>query len=108
QKYKLRKALSCFKREAYLEPTWETYANMGIAYFGLNKLKEARKYFEKAMFLKPDEVKVLYNLAVTYEKLGFNKRAKDLYEKLTLMKITTDEEKEWIEKAKLKLRKLQK
>ena len=104
QKYKLRKALSCFERVMYLrEPTWETYVNKGIAYFGLDQFQKARKCFEQAMEMKPDEIKIMYNLAVTYEKLGMLEEARKLFEKVTEMSPKTPEERTWIEKARGKL-----
>jgi tetratricopeptide (TPR) repeat protein len=107
QRHKLRKALSCFKREEYLgPPTWETYLNMGVAYFGLDSLEEARASFERAMKMEPEEIKVIYNLAVTYEKLGLFERSRDLFRKLVEMEPKNPEEKVWVEKAKNKIVKM--
>lgn len=104
QKYKFRKALSCFEREGYLEePTWETYLNMGVAYFGLNELNQARKYFEKSKALKPDNLKAVYNLAVVYEKLGFAEKAKRIFQDVSQMSPKTQEEEAWVQKAKEKV-----
>jgi tetratricopeptide (TPR) repeat protein len=106
QEYKFRKALSCFKRVRYLgEPTWEFFANMGIAYFGLDMLEQARSCFEEAMEMNPEEMKVMYNLAVTYEKLQLFKRAKDLFRQVADMGPKSLEEEVWVEKAKNKIQK---
>jgi len=104
QKYKLRNALSCFKREAYLAPTWETYANMGIVYFGLQKLNSARDCFERAVSMNPREIKVLYNLALTYEKLGLHDKAKEYFRRVAETKERSPGEAEWIKKAAKKIR----
>jgi len=101
QKYKFKKALSCFVREGYLEePTWETYLNMGVAYFGLDELDKARKNFEKSKALKPDNLKTVYNLAVVYAKLGLADKAKKLFHDVSQMKPQTPEEGVWVQKAK--------
>ena len=107
QRHKLRKALSCFKREEYLgHPTWETYVNMGVAYFGLDSLEEAKESFERAMEMEPEEIKVIYNLAVTYEKLSLFERSRDLFRKLAGMEPKNPEEKVWVGKAKNKIVKM--
>ncbi|RLA78524.1 MAG: hypothetical protein DRG36_06185, partial [Deltaproteobacteria bacterium] len=77
--------------------------NKGIAYFGLDQFQKARKCFEQAMEMKPDEIKIMYNLAVTYEKLGMLKKSRSLFEKVTEMNPKTPEERTWIEKARGKL-----
>lgn len=105
QRYKFRKALSCFKREGYLgETTWETFVNMGVAYFGLEMLEEARDYFERAMVMRPDKLKTVYNLAVVYEKLGLQEKAKRLFEKTSQLKPQTPEEEIWLQKAREKVK----
>jgi len=103
QKLKLQKALSCFKREEYLEgPTWETLLNMGVAYFGLGKLDDARLCFERAIEIKPDKLNIVYNLALVYEKLGLTERAKRLFEKASKIKTQTLEEETWVQRAREK------
>ncbi len=103
RKYKFGKALSCFKREEYLEePTWETFLNMGVAYFGLDKLDNAKECFERAVEIKSDELKAVYNLALVYEKLGFKERAKRLFEEASKMKPRTPEEEVWAQRAREK------
>jgi len=105
QKYEFRAAVSCFERVSYLEdPTWETFTQRGLAHFGLDELDEAREYFELAMALKPDVLQVLYNLAVTYEKLGAREKAARLFEKASRIQPTTKEEGVWVEKARERLR----
>jgi tetratricopeptide (TPR) repeat protein len=101
KRYRFRKALSCFKREGYLgDATWETFVNMGVAYFGLDMLEEARESFERAMEMEPDKLKVVYNLAVVYEKLGLTERAKRLFEKASQLNPQTSEEEILLQRAK--------
>jgi Flp pilus assembly protein TadD len=103
QRYKFRKALSCFERVGYLEePTWDILTNMGIAYFGLGMLEKAQECFERAMEQKPEAIKVVYNLAIVYEKLGLTERAKRLFEKVSQMSPGTSEEEKWVQRAKEK------
>jgi tetratricopeptide (TPR) repeat protein len=101
RKYKLEKALSCFKREEYLEkPTWETFLNMGVAYFGLGKFNNAKECFERALEMRLDSLKVIYNLAIVYERLGRKDESKKLFEKASQMTPQTPEEGVWVQKAK--------
>ncbi|MCJ7664703.1 MAG: tetratricopeptide repeat protein [Desulfobacterales bacterium] len=103
QKCKLQKALSCFKREECLEgPTWENSLNIGITYFGLGKLDNARRYFERAIEIKPDKLSIVYNLALVYEKLGYIDRAKKLFEEAAKIKTRTPEEEAWVQRAREK------
>lgn len=103
QRYKFRKALSCFERVNYLEePTWEIYGNMGVVYFGLDNLEKARESFERAMEMRPDNLKVVYNLAVVYEKLGLTERSKRLFQHVSQMPPKTPEEEAWVQQAREK------
>jgi tetratricopeptide (TPR) repeat protein len=105
QKYKLQKALSCFKRLEYLEkPSWDTLLNMGAAYIGLGRLEKARECFERAKDIKHDELKVVYNLAVVYEKLGLIEKSKGMYKEASQMGPQTPEEESLIQKAREKLK----
>jgi tetratricopeptide (TPR) repeat protein len=105
KKYKLVKALSCFKREEYLEgPTWETLLNTGIAYFGLDEFDRSREYFERAIKMKPNDLKIIYNLALVYERLGFNERAKRLFEDASKIKPQTPEETSCVQRAMEKIK----
>jgi tetratricopeptide (TPR) repeat protein len=105
QKYKLGKALSCFKREAYLEkPTWEIFLNMGVAYFGLDRLEKARDCFERAREMNPDVLKIVYNLAVVYEKLGLLEKAKRMYEEASRIRPQNYDEEVLIQKAREKVK----
>ena len=54
--------------------------------------------------MKPDEIKIMYNLAVTYEKLGMLEEARKLFEKVTEMSPKTPEERPWIEEARERMR----
>jgi tetratricopeptide (TPR) repeat protein len=105
QKYKLQKALSCFKRLEYLEkPTWDTLLNMGVAYFGLDRMEEARECFERAKEMEPGALKVVYNLAIVYEKLGLPEKAKSMYKEASQIRPQTPEEEILIQKAREKVR----
>ena len=58
--------------------------------------------FERAMAMKPGEIKVIYNLAVTYEKLRLFDQAKSFFQQVANMVPKNAEEKEWVEKAREK------
>ena len=77
---------------------------MGIAYLGLDKLDKAREYFERAMEMKPENLKVVYNLALVYEKSGLFDNANRLFEKASQMRPQTREEEAWIQRASEKTR----
>jgi tetratricopeptide (TPR) repeat protein len=105
QKYKLQKALSCFKRLEYLEkPTWDTLLNMGVAYFGLDRLEKAQECFELAKNIKHDELKIVYNLAVVYEKLGRLEKAKRMYGEASNLRPKNHDEEDLIQKAREKMK----
>lgn len=107
KKYKFQRSLSCLKRVIYLEEaTWETFLNMGVAYFGMDNLEKAEESFKQAMERKPEEMKIIYNLAVTYEKLHSFEQARNLFGKLAKMRPKNPEEKAWVEKAKKKIVKM--
>ncbi len=55
------------------------------ALVGMQKLKEALPYLQKAHKQMPDFLDVLVDLAFVYEKLGELKKAKDTYEKILLL-----------------------
>ena len=41
------------------------YVTMGAIYFELNKMKDARRFFEKVVSLQPESAPIRYNLALT-------------------------------------------
>jgi tetratricopeptide (TPR) repeat protein len=102
--FQSQKAISCFLREYYLsEPSFAIYQNLAIAYFGLRKYDKASKYFQEALSLRPNDIKLLYDLGISYENLKETERAAAIFKKLTHLPPQTEEERELIEKARLKL-----
>ena len=60
--------------------------NLGCALLQAKDLKGAKSEFSKAVTLKPSEPSYRYNLALTYKKLGNDKKAQkelDEYNKLS-------------------------
>lgn len=99
-KYKLTKALSCFLRLNYLEPNrWDTLLNLGSIYFGQNEFQNARDYFELARKIKPKSIKAIYNLAVTYDRLGQADQAHKYFRHLINLIPQSDDERKLIQKA---------
>jgi tetratricopeptide (TPR) repeat protein len=77
---------------------------MGVAYFGLDRLEKAQECFERAEEMNPDVLKIVYNLAVVYEKLGLLEKAKRMYEKASQIRPQTPEEETLIQKAREKVK----
>jgi tetratricopeptide (TPR) repeat protein len=101
QELKFKKAVSCLNRVLYLQDaSWQVLADKGLAHFGLDEFDEARRCYEEAMRMDPDALKVIYNLAVIYEKLGLVEKAKELYLKASGARAATSEEEEWVRKAR--------
>jgi tetratricopeptide (TPR) repeat protein len=48
----------------------EAHVNMGFALLGLNRVKEAREFFDGATALRPDQANAYYGLALAYEASG--------------------------------------
>jgi tetratricopeptide (TPR) repeat protein len=48
----------------------EAHVNMGFAMLGLQRLKEARDFFDSATALKPDQANAYYGLALAWEAAG--------------------------------------
>ena len=69
-------------------PTAEMFVYRGLVYFirgeagSDNDYYNAIEDFESATILKPDLTEAIYNLAITYEKLGKDKEAIATYDKL--------------------------
>jgi tetratricopeptide (TPR) repeat protein len=54
-----------------LAPTLtEAHVNMGYAMLGLQRLKEARDFFDSATALRPDQANAYYGLALAWEAAG--------------------------------------
>lgn len=58
---------------------------MGNCFFAQNNYQEAKKYYEEALFKDPSCVEALYNLGLTYNKLGLHEQALDQFYKLHVM-----------------------
>lgn len=62
---------ACVKQEnATLDILGESYFQMGIAYEGLNKLKEAMQAYDKALNYFPEDINLNYAYAKVLEKAG--------------------------------------
>jgi tetratricopeptide (TPR) repeat protein len=48
----------------------EAHVNMGYAMLGLQRLKEARDFFDSATALRPDQANAYYGLALAWEAAG--------------------------------------
>jgi tetratricopeptide (TPR) repeat protein len=104
--FQLKEAVSCFLRARYLsEPSFEINRNLGFAYFGLKDFAAASQYFEEALDLKPNDINILYNLGVCYEKMGRPKEALGFFKSVIRFTPQTAGDKNLIERAKRKLEK---
>jgi Tfp pilus assembly protein PilF len=56
------------------------------------------------MEMNPGALKIVYNLAVVYEKLGFSERAERMYEEASQIRPQTPEEETLIQKAREKVK----
>jgi Flp pilus assembly protein TadD len=64
-------AVSALHRVLLLAPQMpEAHVNMGYALLGLQRVKEARDFFEGATALKPDQANAYYGLALAWEASG--------------------------------------
>jgi protein O-mannosyl-transferase len=50
---------------------YQAHCNLGLMYAGLNEYDKARRAYERALFLNPNDGLVLSNLASLYKELGF-------------------------------------
>lgn len=63
--------------------SYEANNQMGLVYYCCNEVKEAIKYYEIAMKIKPDgDHKIYSNLAYAYEKIGKYDNAIKIFNKL--------------------------
>jgi tetratricopeptide (TPR) repeat protein len=75
-------AIDVFKRMIEIDPTnYRAYYNLGIAYFNLSKIKEAKECYEEAIRIKPDYKHCLYNIGLICENEGEYQEALNYYEK---------------------------
>jgi tetratricopeptide (TPR) repeat protein len=76
------KSIKCFKRIIEIDPNeHRAYYNLGIAYFNLDRFKEALEAYKIATSLKPDYKYGYYNIGLTYEATGNLEKALEAYEK---------------------------
>ena len=80
------------------------YYNLASALLRLKKFDKAEIAFKKAIELKPDYVKAHYNLGVVYWQLGKYKEAGDCWENTLKLDPAHQNAKEWLLKAKEKLK----
>jgi len=48
----------------------DSYNQAGLSYFHAGRHKEAIEQFKKALFFKPRDAKIHYNLGLTYDAMG--------------------------------------
>ncbi len=81
---KYDKAIECYKQFStdllYSTPHF-AFSNMGWAYLGKNNQPLARKYFSKALNLKPDFINAVHGLATSYIQSGNARKAEAIIEK---------------------------
>ena len=63
---------------------YQKFTDQGKSLIKLNKLSEAKFFFEKALELRPDFADALSNLAIVEHKLGNLDQAVRLYKKFSL------------------------
>jgi tetratricopeptide (TPR) repeat protein len=76
-------AISALNQLIKLNPllSYSYYNNMGMCYIDMNRLDDARKYFELAVQSKQDFSTGYNNLGSVYEKMGDRLKAKENYRK---------------------------
>lgn len=79
QKYE--RAIQTFKRIIDLSSNnYRAHYNLGIAYYNLGEMENAKSSFEKALKIKPDYKYCFYNLGLIYEALENYEEALENYE----------------------------
>jgi tetratricopeptide (TPR) repeat protein len=79
-------ALTAFHRVLELRPTMpEAHVNIGFAFLGLEKNKEARDFFQSAQALRPQQANAYYGAAIASFSMGDRREAiHAMYQFLTL------------------------
>jgi len=76
------KSIKYFTRIIDIDPKdYRAYYNLGIAYFNLNRIKEALETYKIAISIKPDYKHCYYNIGLIYEATGKLEKALEAYEK---------------------------
>lgn len=92
-------ALKYYKRAYTLNPKlYEASFKIGLICMGNRMFKEAVKYFEEALLVAPDEVRILLQCAVAWERLGRVDKAMECYRR-----VLTYDELNGVARQKLKL-----
>ena len=75
------KATQIFKRITNLSSNnYRAHYNLGIAYYNLGEMENAKNSFETALKIKPDYKYCFYNLGLIYEAIGNYEEALKNYE----------------------------
>ncbi|GFE61291.1 tetratricopeptide repeat protein [Geobacter sp. AOG2] len=70
------KAIECYEKALEIKPNYvEASYNLGLVYYKLGALNEARRLFKKAILLDPDFVDAHLNLSTVFIHLGRNNEA---------------------------------
>jgi tetratricopeptide (TPR) repeat protein len=70
------RAVECLAECVRLRPEWaEAHANLGTAWFHLQRLPEARSAYERARVLAPGDARIAASLAATYVHAGTPEQA---------------------------------
>ena len=76
------KSIKYFKRIIEIDPNnYRAYYNLGIAYFDLNRFKEALNSYKIAISIKPDYKHIYYNIGLLHEETKNLEKAVEAYEK---------------------------
>jgi tetratricopeptide (TPR) repeat protein len=86
---KTEESIAPFEKSLQLEPTYETYSDLGTAYFFLKRYSDAVTMYKHAIELNPRDQTVAGNLADTYRLMGEKQLADQTYAKA--IQLATDE-----------------
>jgi tetratricopeptide (TPR) repeat protein len=76
-------AMRCFKKVTELDPNHSGACfRMGLIFFRNKQYKEALNKFETALETEPDDVDILFQLAVSYERLELQDKAAETYNRI--------------------------
>lgn len=76
------KSIKYFTKIIKLKPKdYRAYYNLGLAYFNLDRFKEALENYKIAISIKPDYKHCYYNIGLIYEATDNFKKAVEAYEK---------------------------
>lgn len=79
---KYEEARDIFERIIKIESdNYRGHYNLGLAYFNLREIKNAKKSFKKALKFKPDYKYCFYNLGLVFEEVQNYRKALVYYEK---------------------------